>query len=328
MTAGLSSRRAFAALVLGGIVTVSGVRTPPNGAAIAGTVQSPDAKELRLQLISVGGIVYQLMGGGGSSLVLIREDNVVLIDSKPHGWGTAVLEAVARLTDLPVTTVIHTDAHLDRVGGSLDIPTLIDIVAHENAARLMKTMSEFSGAGTKALPNKIVGKHLSLFEGRDRVDLYHFGRGHTDGDLVVVFPEHKIAYLGDLFPLKGVPSIDAARGGSVLALADTLGAIAREIKGVERVVAGRDLGPPAGKPRASFGDLHSWSDFEEYAAFNRDLVAAARTAMSAGKTPEQALTGLALAAKYPGYDLQHARANVEILYRELTAQRSGTAPAR
>ncbi len=284
--------------------------------------QQPSEKDLRLQLLSVGGIVYQLMGAGGSSLVLIREDSVALIDSKPRGWGKAVLAAVARLTDLPVTTVISTHAHLDQVGGGLEIPGLTDIVAHENAAATMKKMEAFDGPGAKWLPTRTVGKQLSLFEGSDRVDLYYFGRGHTDGDLVVVFPEHKIAYLGDLFPLKGAPVIDTAHGGSAVALSETLDRIVRDVKGVERVVAGRDPGPAPGTPRSSFGDIHSWNDLVEYAAFNRDLLAAVRVAIREGKSVADAIASVSLTAtKYPGYDMQQVRANVESMYRELQGQR-------
>ena len=52
-------------------------------------------------------------------------------------------------------------------------------------------------------------------------DLLHFGPAHTDGDIVVVFPEKRTAYLGELFPDKAAPVIDTANGGSGVAFPET-----------------------------------------------------------------------------------------------------------
>ena len=52
----------------------------------------------------------------------------------------------------------------------------------------MEKMDVFRGPNAKFLPNKIVTDRMSLLDGNDRIDIYYFGRGHTDGDLVVVVP--------------------------------------------------------------------------------------------------------------------------------------------
>jgi hypothetical protein len=50
----------------------------------------------------------------------------------------------------------------------------------------MQQMDAFKGSNARFLPNMTVtGKKTTLFDGPDRIDLYHFGAGHTDGDLVV-----------------------------------------------------------------------------------------------------------------------------------------------
>jgi glyoxylase-like metal-dependent hydrolase (beta-lactamase superfamily II) len=182
----------------------------------------------------------------------------------------------------------------------------------------MQKMDAFSGANAKFLPNKTVGDRMSLFDGRDRIDLYYFGRGHTDGDLVVVLPGHSIAYMGDLFPLKKkAPVIDAANGGSGVAFPDTLDRVLREVTGVTRVVAGHDPGVPPGAPRSALGDVYNWSDLQEYAEFNRAFLDTARTAMAQGKSAAQAAATLSLPARFAGYDMEQAKANVEIIYKEL-----------
>jgi hypothetical protein len=41
----------------------------------------------------------------------------------------------------------------------------------------------------------------------DRIELYHFGRGHTDGDAWVVFPSARALYV-DIFPGPELPLLD------------------------------------------------------------------------------------------------------------------------
>ena len=206
---------------------------------------------VRIQLLSRGAVLY-LLYGAGNSIALVRDDGVVLIDSKTSPLAQAVVDAVGLVTDRPITTIINTHAHIDHTGGNVALPTVASIIAHKRTRAAMQKMDAFAGRNAKFLPNKTVGEKMSLFDGRDRIDLYYFGPGHTNGDLVVVLPGHEIAYFGDLFPLKAsAPVIDAANGGSGVAFPDTLDRALREIKGVTRVVAGHDPGPPPGAPRSA-----------------------------------------------------------------------------
>jgi cyclase len=274
---------------------------------------------VRVQLLSTGAVLYLLTGGGGNSLVLVRDEGVVLVDSKRPGISQEVVDAVALVTDRPITTIVNTHAHLDHTGGNLELPAVTDIIAHEHARKAMEKMDAFAGRAVKSLPNKTVTDRMSLFEGRDRIDLYYFGRGHTNGDLVVVLPGHGIAYLGDLFPLKAsAPVIDVANGGSGVLFPDTLDRVLREVKGVTRVVAGHDTGPPPGTPRSTLGDVQSWDDLAEYAEFNRAFLEAVRSAIAQGKSAAEAASTLSLPAKYARYDTRNVRANVEAIYDEVT----------
>jgi hypothetical protein len=88
-------------------------------------------------------------------------------------------------------------------------------------------------------------------------------------------------------------------------------------------VTGHEEGLAAARdPRASSVDISTprtmrWADVEEYAEFNRDFLAAVRAAMADGKSAAAAAASLRLPDKYKDYDMQHARANVEAIYREL-----------
>jgi cyclase len=290
----------------------------------AAGIQDRDApKIVRMQTLNVRDILYVLTGGGGNTLALMRDDGVVLIDTKLPGWGKSILETIQSVTDKPVTTIINTHTHADHTGGNVDFPTVTQIVAHANTKANMAKMDAFKGANAKFLPNKTVTDRLSLLEGPDRIDLYYFGRGHTDGDLIVVFPEKRLAHFGDLFPSKAAPFIDTANGGSGVEFPKTLAKAVAEIKGVNRVVTGHDessLTPrDAGSGSAIFANpkTMTWNDVQEYADFNRDFLAAVEDAIKAGKSAAEAAAALQLPERYKSYDMQRARANVEAIYKEL-----------
>src|SRR5580704_2348329 len=131
-------------------------------------------KTIRIQTLNVRDILYVLSGGGANSLALMRDDGVVLIDTKSPGWGPSVLRTIGGVTDQPVKLIINTTADLDHTGGNADISTAAEIVAHENTRANMTTMDAFRGSRAKFLPNKTVATKMSLLDGQDRIDLYYF----------------------------------------------------------------------------------------------------------------------------------------------------------
>jgi hypothetical protein len=108
-----------------------------------------------------------------------------------------------------------------------------------------------------------------------------------------------------------------------VAFPETLARAAAEIKNVAQVVTGHEGGLDASRDqRASSVDISTprtmrWADVQEYAEFNRDFLEAVRRAIAEGKTAAAATASLGLPAKYKGYDMKNAAANVEAIYREL-----------
>ena len=152
-----------------------------------------------------------------------------------------------------------------------------------------------------------------MLDGIDRIDLHYFGAGHTDGDAVVVFPEKRVAHMGDLFPSKSAPIIDTANGGSGLAYPDTLASAVAALKGVTTIVTGHTP-IPSGSPVRGMTNIR---DLQEYAEFTRDFLTAVREAFKAGKSADEAAASLALPERYKAYGMERAAANVRVIYEEL-----------
>jgi glyoxylase-like metal-dependent hydrolase (beta-lactamase superfamily II) len=262
--------------------------------------------------------LYVLRGGGGNTAVFITAKGVTLVDTKFPGWGQPLLEAVKRLTDKPVTTVINTHTHFDHTNGQVEFPTTVEIVAHENTKTYMEQANPvyglqsgpqpnpFKEAGGRGYPTRTFKDTLTIGSGADRIDIHHFGPAHTGGDAFIVFPALRVMHTGDVFPTKDLPIMDMNNGGSGVSYAATLDKAAA-VPNVDTIVNGH-----AAKPSTT-------ADLREYASFIRDFVTAVQEAKKAGRTIDDAVKAWQTPSKYAGYAAPtpaRVRANADVVWKE------------
>src|SRR5204863_6329641 len=225
-------------------------------------------------------------GSGGNTAVFITSTGVVVVDAKNPGWGKPILDKIKELTNKPVTTLINTHTHGDHVSGNVEFPTTVDIIVQENTKTNMGKMIPNSTAadqtvpaqtifqqnGGRGLPKRTFKDKMKLFKGADEVDLFYFGRGHTNGDAWVLFPALRIVHAGDTFSGKNLPLLDANNGGSAALIAETLQKAHDALqKDVDTIITGHN-------PQMKMSDL------QEYAQFNREFFNDMRTAKAAAKS--------------------------------------------
>ena len=232
--------------------------------------------------------LYVLKGGGGNVAVYVGSTGVTVVDAKNPGWGQTVLDKIKELTNKPVTTLINTHTHGDHVGGNVDFPATVDIVAHENTKANMERMDSFK-ANPKGMAKRTFKDRMTIGSGPDQADLYYFGAGHTNGDAFVVWPSIKAMHAGDIFANKGLPLIDTNNGGNIVAIGETLQKAHDGIKGVEAIVTGH-------APAAM-----TWADLQMQADFLKDFVKWARAEKAAGKSVDEAAAEYKVPEKYAGY---------------------------
>ena len=241
-------------------------------------------------------------GGAGNTAVFVTAQGVVLVDTKLPGWGQRIMDQVRSVTDKPVTTIINTHTHGDHTGSNEFFPASVEVVAQENTKTNMEKMDAFKGEKAQFLPDKTYKDKLTLNSGNDRIDLYYFGAGHTNGDSIVVFPTLRVAHAGDLFPRKATPLIDVNNGG--VAYPETLKKAVSDITGVDQVITGHDLVLP-------------WSALAEYGEFNLAFLDATKAALEAGKSVEDAVAQFKMPDKFKDYGLNGVKDNVPKIYAEL-----------
>ena len=277
------------------------------GGASVFLAQTPAPQPNIAEIEKVKENLYVIKGGGGHTAALITGSGVVVVDTKLAGWGQAILDKIRTVTDKPVTMIINTHTHGDHVGSNSEFPGKIEFVAHENCKASMEKMPAFQGEEKqKFLPSKTYKEKLSLLSGKNKIELYYFGRGHTSGDTFVVFPALRVMHVGDLFPAKATPIMDTNNGGSGVEYPKTLKKAALGIKGVDMVITGHNPVP-----------VLNWNDFIEYGEFIQALVDEIRTAQKAGKSADDAAASLKLPEKFKDYNLGRAKADAAVIYSEL-----------
>jgi cyclase len=269
--------------------------------------------------------LFVLTGGGGNTTVFVQTNGITVVDTKNPGWGAPILAKIQELSPKPVTTIINTHTHGDHVSGNVEFPATVDIVVQENTATNMKAMKAVTGLGKpgappapnifeqnagKGLPKRTFKDRMTLFKGPDQVELYYFGRGHTNGDAWVLFPTLRVVSAGDIVSGKNLPLLDANNGGSGIEIGDTIGkAHSTFSKLADAVVTGHSANM-------------TLAELEEYATFNREFADAMRAAKKEGKSVDDVVKTWTMPAKYQGYAAAaeaRLRSNAQVVYDELDA---------
>ena len=274
-----------------------------------------------VEVVKLKDNLFVLTGGGGNTAVFVQANGVLVVDAKNPGWGQPILNKIKELTNKPVTTLINTHTHGDHVSGNVEFPSTVDIIVQENTkTNMMKMIPNSTAAdqtipaqtifqqnGGKGLPKRTFKDKMTLFKGPDEVDLFYFGRGHTNGDAWVLFPALRVVHAADIFSGKNLPLLDANNGGSAALIADSLE------KGYNALNSKADTIITGHSTQMSFADL------KEYVAFNREFFNDAKAAKKAGKSVDDVAASWKMPEKYKGYapaDANRVKNNTKLAFAE------------
>jgi glyoxylase-like metal-dependent hydrolase (beta-lactamase superfamily II) len=315
----------------------------------------------RLSIIAPSGHDMSNVGGNIGVFVtdegvLVVDDNYYR--QRRNGQTVAMAESVVaeikKLTNQPIRFVINTHHHGDHAGGNPVFAKFATIYAQRNvrnrlvtgyqntlknapgavakaeqeltaakasgdqqrigeaqeqlAAARMTLESAQSFDPLKAGPTVTYDGELIFHLGGEEIHVYHPSRAHTDGDSLVHFKNANIALWGDAFANNWVPVIDAGAGGSSLEWLQFID------RGIQAVGENATMVP-------GHGAIGKSADVRRLRLYFTNLQTAVKTAISAGKSREQAMDEVTVPsyAKYPG-GAARIRMNVAAVYDELKAR--------
>ena len=310
---------ALAAIAGAGPQGGGGGQQPPSAAAI-------QAEKIRdnLYVLRGGGRTVQIGGvsvpQAGTTAAFITATGVVLVDTKLPGWGRPIIDKLKEITDKPVTMIINTHTHMDHVGGNVDFPATVEVVAHANTATLMREMRPVTGgpaqpnlfkdSNGRGLTGRTFTDRLTVGSGTERIDLYYFGRAHPGGDAWVVFPALRALHAGDAFPGKGVPPLDANNGASGVEYPETIAKAVAALTNIDTVITGH------------YQTTLTMADLKTYGEFTREFVQAVQASKRAGRTIDDFVAAWKLPERFvkEGYmdfsKLRSIRPDVEVIWNE------------
>ena len=167
--------------------------------------------------------LFEILGGrGAQGGAYVGDNGVLVIDAKMDKKSVdQVIEGLRRITDKPIKYLVNTHSDGDHVTGNRYFPKTITFVAHENCRRDFfhprrdGTPSEWSKPELSSfVPSLTFRDKMDVYLGSKKVELWYFGVGHTTGDIVIYFPQEKIAFLGDQIFLARAQLIHSYKGGN------------------------------------------------------------------------------------------------------------------
>jgi len=252
-------------------------------------------------------------GAGGNAGFVIGDDAVLVIDTvMSTAAAQELLGEIRKVTKLPIRYVVNTHYHFDHVvGNRVFVDAGAVVLAQQNVRgwivpenlRLLGKDAKPELKGTiegVALPTILYERGVDVYLGSRRIRVESLP-GHTGGDSIVIVPDARTVFMGDLFWRNILPNLIDA---STAAWIETLGSVA------------------AAEPNSSFvpghGDVGTAKDLlalRDYLATLRTFVSEARAKGLSGSALVDSVMP-ALTARYGEWDFFKYLAQPSILHMD------------
>lgn len=207
------------------LTAAAGLVWAQGGAGKQGKGAPPPAPPQKIEQLKKG--LFLVTGAGGNTSVRVTKDGLIVVDTKNLGvnFYNELMAQIKTVSDKPVKFVVVTHHHQDHSG---NIQSFKDagatVIANEGLAKALETYAP--AQGKPAQPTVKYVKDYTVKLGGVKVQVHHYGRGHTGGDSIVYFPDLKVVQTGDVV-VGIVPNIDFPFGGSAVEWQTQLNAIAK-----------------------------------------------------------------------------------------------------
>lgn len=155
----------------------------------------------------LGEDLYWVTDGTYQMMFLVARRGVIAVDAPPS-IGENILNAIADVTDLPVTHVIYSHSHADHIGAAAIYPEDAVVIAHADTKAQLEANEDrpvpygtFVGGGPVPLPDRTFKNHRRLTIQGQVLELDYRGPNHDEGNIFIYAPEQKVLMFVDvIFP--------------------------------------------------------------------------------------------------------------------------------
>ena len=158
-----------------------------------GPTIDPD-KGYRVQDLGRG--LYMITDNAYQSMFMVYDRGVVVIDAPPS-FAAHIPEAIAKITDKPVTHIIYSHSHADHIAGTKTLGGNPTIIAHEDTLRLLKRAAD----PNRPLPSVTFSDKYTVRVGNQVLELSYHGNAHEPGNIFIYAPAQRVLMVVDVvFP--------------------------------------------------------------------------------------------------------------------------------
>ena len=155
--------------------------------------------QLRTETISENVSHLSFLGTSVKATLITSGSDAILVDTM---YDTLAIE-IKKLIDkegLKLKYIINTHYHGDHTDGNRQFKDAIKI-AHQNTQNLIEDKAPYGppeAFTVKDYPSLLFEEQMTLFLNDLRLEVVHYGSGHTTGDAIVFIPSSNIVIVGDL----------------------------------------------------------------------------------------------------------------------------------
>jgi len=230
----------------------------------------------------VGGAVHMLEGRGGNLAVMTGPDGILMVDDQYAPLTEKILAAVSEIDPGPIRFLINTHWHFDHTGGNEELGGMGAVIVSQDNARQRMSTDQFMAVIDRtipalppaALPVVTFNDKATFHFNGEAVVAYHVAKAHTDGDIIVHFPESNVIHMGDIYFNQMYPLVDRGSGGSVQGMISAVQSALGLCHSDTKVIPGH-------------GPLANCADLESYGQMLADATGRIRNLMSQGKSLEE-----------------------------------------
>jgi cyclase len=248
---------------------------------------------------------------------VVGDTSVLVVESLSNGHlASQLIGAIRSVTSLPIRFLVNTSFHGDHCFGNFVFPGETVIIEHEATKKFLDDHFEEDRAFMIGLLGKDVGieeavkrsadltctDNVSIDLGGRQVEIKHIGYAQTDGDLIVLVPEHNVVFVGNMLqaPPPAFPWLFDGRPAEAAATYERL----YDMLDDDSIIV------------PGHGVLMSRSDIRYSIAYLQELMQEVDDAAAKGLTVEQACEAIAM-DKYSGYSMYdriHFGVNIPALH--------------
>ncbi len=154
---------------------------------------------------------------GGTIAFLLSKKGIVVVDAQFPDQSKHLIDELKKRSEKPFRLLINTHHHGDHTAGNISFKGIAEhVLAHENSKKNQENWAKANKAEDKQLyPDQTYTDTWCQKIGNEKICLYYYGAGHTNGDSFIHFEHANIVHCGDLVFNRRHPFVDRGAGANM-----------------------------------------------------------------------------------------------------------------